>query len=142
MQNEPIVIERTFNAPVKEVWKAITDKNDMKQWYFDFESFIPEAGFQFHFMGGKDERQYLHLCQITEAIPNKKLAYSWRYDGYEGNSIVTFELSEDGNNTNIKLRHTGLDTFPKNNPDFDRQNFVEGWTYIIGTSLKTFLEAE
>ena len=140
--NEPIIIESSFNVPVKKVWHAITDKNDMKKWFFDFESFISEAGFQFHFTGGKDDRQYLHLCQITEAIPETKLAYCWRYDGYEGNSLVTFELSEDGKYTNLKLTHSGLETFPKSNPDFARENFVEGWTYIIGTSLKTFLETE
>jgi len=103
MKTLPIVIERTFNVPVKTIWQAITDKNEMKQWYFDFESFIPEMGFEFKFVGGKDERQYLHLCEITAVLPQVKLAYSWRYDGYEGSSLVTFELSEAGNNTNLKL---------------------------------------
>ena len=31
MNNEPIIIERTFNARIEKVWKAITDRNDMKQ---------------------------------------------------------------------------------------------------------------
>ena len=34
MKNETIIIERTFNAPVDAVWNAITDKDQMKQWYF------------------------------------------------------------------------------------------------------------
>ncbi len=34
MANEPFVIERTFNAPIEKVWKVITDKEEMKQWYF------------------------------------------------------------------------------------------------------------
>jgi hypothetical protein len=29
------VIERSYNAPRKKVWRAITNKEDMKQWYFD-----------------------------------------------------------------------------------------------------------
>lgn len=139
MSNEPFVIERTFNAPVEKVWKAITDKEEMKQWYFDLADFKPEIGFEFQFEGGPDDRKYLHLCKVTEAIQNKKLTYSWRYDGYEGNSFVTFELFPEGEKTKLKLTHTGLETFPAN-PDFAKENFVQGWTHIIGKSLQEYLE--
>ncbi len=140
MKNEPFVIERTYNAPVEKVWKAITDKEDMKQWYFDIAEFKPEVGFEFQFEGGKDDKCYLHLCKITEVIPRKKLQYSWQYDGYEGNSFVTFELFAEGDKTRLKLTHEGLETFPISNPDFAKENFVEGWTYLIGSSLKEFTE--
>ena len=33
---EPIVIERVFNASVSTIWKAITYKDEMKNWYFDY----------------------------------------------------------------------------------------------------------
>ncbi len=141
MNNEPFVIERTFNAPATKVWKAITDKNEMKHWYFDLAEFKAEVGFEFQFSGGPaPERQYLHLCKINDIVPEKKLTYSWRYDGYEGNSFVTFELFDEGSKTRVKLTHAGLDTFPKDKPDFAKQNFVEGWTDIIGRSLKEFVE--
>ena len=58
----------------------------------------------------------------------------------QGNSFVTFELFVEGSKTRLKLTHEGLDTFPKSNPDLAKENFVEGWTSIIGTSLKKFLE--
>jgi uncharacterized protein YndB with AHSA1/START domain len=141
VNNEPIIIERTYNAPASKVWKAITDKDDMKQWYFDLPEFRPEVGFEFQFMGGKEDgKQYLHLCKVTEAVPEKKLAYSWKYDGYEGISFVTFELFEEGMRTRLKLTHAGLETFPASNPDLAKENFVKGWTEIIGTSLLQFLE--
>jgi uncharacterized protein YndB with AHSA1/START domain len=141
MNNEPFIIERTYNAPVITVWKAITDKNEMKQWYFDLAEFRPEVGFEFKFTGGPSpEKQYLHLCKITEVIPGRKLTHSWRYDGYEGNSFVTFELFDEGDKTRLKLTHAGLETFPKENPDLAKHNFVAGWTDIIGRSLKEFVE--
>ncbi|MBI2429611.1 MAG: SRPBCC domain-containing protein [Ignavibacteriales bacterium] len=141
MNNEPIVIERTFNAPAAKVWNAITDGNEMKQWYFDLAEFTAEVGFEFQFSGGPaPERQYLHLCKITEVVAGKKLTYSWRYDGYAGISFVTFDLFPEGNTTRVKLTHAGLDTFPKEEPDFAKNNFVEGWTDIIGRSLKEFVE--
>ena len=33
--DSPFIIERTYNAPRNKVWRAITSKDDMKQWYFD-----------------------------------------------------------------------------------------------------------
>ena len=32
IKNTPFTIERTYNAPVENVWKAITDKDEMKKW--------------------------------------------------------------------------------------------------------------
>lgn len=140
MKNEPFVIERTYDAPIEKVWKAITDKNDMKQWYFDLAEFKPVIGFEFQFYGTTpDGTKYLHLCKITEVKPPNRLAYSWRYDGLEGNSIVTFELFAENKKTRVKLTHEGLETFPATK-DFAKENFAEGWTYIIGTALKDFLE--
>ena len=136
----PFVIERTYQAPVDLVWKAITDKNEMKQWYFDLAEFKAEPGFEFQFLGGTENMKYLHLCKVTTVIPGKKLAYTWRYDGYEGSSEVTFELFPEGKSTRLKLTHAGLDSFPKNNPDFAKKNFIEGWTSILGKSLNEYFE--
>ena len=136
---QPIVIEKLLNAPVERVWKAITDKDDMKQWYFDLAEFRPEVGFEFQFNGGPEDRVYVHLCKVTEVIVGKKLTYSWRYKGYEGNSFVTFELSEENGKTKIKLTHTGLETFPPL-ADFAKENFAAGWTDLIGSLLPVFVE--
>lgn len=140
MKNEPLVIEHIYAAPIDIVWTAITEKNEMKKWYFDLASFKPEVGFEFTFEGGKDDRIYLHHCKITEVEKGKKLTHSWRYDGYEGISYVTWELFPEGKNTTVRLTHTGLETFQDSNPDFAKQNFEEGWTSILGTSLNNYLE--
>lgn len=141
MKNEPFVIERTFNTSIEKIWKAITDKSEMKKWYFDLAEFKPEVGFEFHFYGGTKEKQWLHLCKITEVIEKQKLTYSWKYDGYTGISYVTFELFAEENKTRLKLTHAGLESFPTDQvPEFKKENFVEGWTDLIGRSLKEYLE--
>ena len=138
----PITVERIYNAPIEKIWKAITDPVQMKQWYFDIPSFTPEVGTEFRFYGeGKTGEKFLHTCKITDVIKNKKLRHSWSYEGYEGNSFVTWELFDEGGKTNVKLTHEGLESFPKTaTDDFAKVNFEEGWTYITGVSLKEFLE--
>jgi uncharacterized protein YndB with AHSA1/START domain len=140
MSNQPLVIERLLNAPVERVWEAITDKEQMKQWYFDIAEFELRIGFEFEFTGNGPEGEcYVHRCKITEVVPKKKLQHSWRYEGFEGNSFVTWELFAEGDQTRVKLTHEGLETFPAL-PQFARTNFEGGWTYLVGTSIKNFTE--
>jgi uncharacterized protein YndB with AHSA1/START domain len=141
MKNTPLTIERVLKAPISNVWKAITDKDAMKQWYFELSDFKPQVGFEFSFPGqGHKGEKYIHNCKITEVIKEKKLAYSWAYEGYPGRSFVHFELFDEGDHTRIILTHEGLETFPQNNPDFARESFAAGWTELIGTLLKKFVE--
>ncbi len=140
--NEPINIEKTVAASATEVWHAITDVNAMRKWYFDIKELKFEKGFDFGFYGENAEgKKYLHLCCVTEVIPLNKLSYSWKYDGYQGISNVTFELSSNQNNsTLISLTHSGVENFEATNPDFARKNFEGGWAQIVGESLPNFLK--
>ena len=143
MSAPPFTIERTYAAPISRVWKAITDKDQMKEWYFDIAEFKPEAGFEFEFTAeGHNGDKYVHHCRITDVIPGKKLRYSWSYAGLPGISYVTFELFAEGENrTRLLLTHEGLESFNQpGNRDFAPESFAEGWSYLTGTSLKGFLE--
>lgn len=141
MDTTPFVIERTFDAPINKVWQALTDREKMAKWYFTLDSFEAVVGFEFSFSGGSEQQTYLHLCQVTAVEFEKKLSYTWRYDGFPGNSEVTFELFADGDKTHLKLTHEGLHTFAGNGPDFVRACFAEGWTEIVGNLLKRYVEA-
>ena len=136
---EPLVVERTFDAPVETVWQAITTPEQMRRWYFDMNHFKPEAGCEFAFVVEHEGHTYDHRCKVVEVIPPRKTAYTWRHHGHEGNSLVVWELVRDGDKTRLKLTHTGLETFPKT-PAFARKNFELGWTSLVGTQLKDFLE--
>ena len=140
MKATPLTIERSFKVPAGTVWQAITDSDKMKQWYFDIDSFKPEVGFEFQFWGGSDDKKYLHLCKVREAIKDKKLAHTWQYKDYPGESYLSWELLPEDGGTRVVLTHSGLETFPQDSPDFRRESFEAGWTYILGTSLKKFLE--
>jgi uncharacterized protein YndB with AHSA1/START domain len=135
----PFIIERVFDAPVALVWRAITTPEDMSRWYFDMINFKPEAGCDFSFIVEHEGSVHDHRCKVTEVVPWKKIAYTWRYHGQEGNSLVTFELFPEGDRTKVRLTHEGLETFPKL-PRYARHNFVRGWNWLIGSGLKDFVE--
>jgi len=140
MNSNAIRMERSFNAPASRIWDALTIPAQMKEWYFDVKGFKPEKDNEFSFVGqGPEGEDYLHLCRIQEVVPGKKISYTWRYEGYEGESLLTFELLPEGNGTLVKLTHEGLDTFP-DIPVFNRSNFVQGWTYFLEKGLQEYLD--
>ncbi|MCP9768508.1 SRPBCC domain-containing protein [Lacihabitans sp. LS3-19] len=137
-----IVIKKIFEAPIEKVWQAISDKDQMKMWYFDLPEFKAEIGCEFSFIGGSEGGiQYIHHCQVTELETNKKMAYTWKYEGYNGMSTVIWELEKIDNQTQLTLTHKNIESFPSNNPDLAKKNFVGGWDSIINSSLSKFLNS-
>jgi len=137
----PIVVEQTFNTPIDEVWKAIVDVDQMRKWFFEaITDFVPEIGFETQFNVRVEDRDYLHMWKVIEVIPGRKISYSWQYGGYPGDSLVTWELLEIPDGTKLTLTHEGIETFPKDNPIFNREAGQEGWSYFVNESLKTFLK--
>jgi uncharacterized protein YndB with AHSA1/START domain len=139
--DEPVVIEQTFNASVDTVWHAITRIDQMRRWYFEnIPSFEPEAGFETRFSVQSGDRDFVHLWKVTEVVPLRRITYNWKYEGYPGDSVVVFELFEQDNRTRLRLTHRVRESFPGDIPEFKRESCVEGWTYFIKKSLKEFLE--
>lgn len=137
----PIVLKETYNANPDQVWKAITDREEMKDWYFDIPDFELEEGAVFNFFEPGDKREFHHRAVITEIIPKKKLQHTWTYPSLsKGKSILTWEVLESGVKTSVVLTHEGIESFSDGGKDFIRENFIAGWNEILGKSLKEFLE--
>lgn len=139
--DEPVVVEQTFRTSIDTVWRAITEIDQMRQWYFEnIPAFKAEPGFETQFNVHCEGRDFLHMWKVTELVPLKKITYRWRYEGYAGDSFVVFELIEQSNATLLKLTHQVTESFPDDIPEFNRESCVGGWTYFIQDRLKDFLQ--
>ena len=127
---EAIIVERTFDAPVARVWTALTDANEMRQWYFDLKEFKPEIGFEFEFVVEHEGSNLSPPLQSHRSDSAKENRLHLAIQRRTGKFLVTFELFPEGNKTRLKLTHTGIETFPKT-PAYARQNFEAGWTAIV-----------
>ena len=77
MSTANVMVERIFDADITLVWKAITEKELMKQRYIKVKEFKTVDGFKFEFWAGEEgSKPWKHLCEITEVVPEKKLVYS------------------------------------------------------------------
>ena len=122
--HENVKISVKVNAPLDKVWNAITNKEQMKNWYFDVPDFEPKIGNNFSFYGGDENEEYHHFCEIVDLIPNEKLKHSWTYP----------EISKE------TLTHKGLEAFEHLGENFKIHSFRKGWEDIVGKSLKEFVE--
>ncbi|MEL7124229.1 MAG: SRPBCC domain-containing protein, partial [Bacteroidota bacterium] len=84
-------------------------------------------------------RVFPHQWKIMEVIPQQKIVYNWRYEGYAGDSMVSFELIENDAQTTLRLTHQVLESFPQDIPEFTRESCLGGWNYFIKESLSKYL---
>lgn len=141
IMHENVTVAKRINAPVEKVWKALTDKAQMKEWYFDISDFDLGVHREFNFYEPGKEKKYHHHGEILEIVPNEKLKHTWTYPEFtKEKSIVKWELEKDGEGTMVTLTHKGLENFSHLGPDFQKESFENGWNDILGRSLKDYLE--
>jgi uncharacterized protein YndB with AHSA1/START domain len=108
-----------INASPEVVFKAITDQNELTNWFSDQAILETKVGGKMKFSFYKNskrgnqecgrDRDYFHEGTISEFVLNKKISYTWE-DSYEADfprTVVTWELEKiDNDKTNLKLLHT------------------------------------
>ena len=137
----PIIIEVVFENSLDSVWSAITEVEEMREWFFEnIPRFKPEVGFEVEFNVDAGERSFLHQWKITKVITRKLIEYNLKYGGYPGDSYVSFTLEHENGSTKLILTHTTTEDFPEDVPEFKRESGVAGWQYFIKDRLKKFLK--
>ena len=138
----PIIVEEIYNRPVAEVWSAITELSQMRQWFFEnIPAFEPRVGFEVSFDVVAPSRVFPHVWKIVEAIPDQKITYDWNSgDAFEGAGLVTFELFPEGNQTKIRLTNKITRDYPTGIPEFTTESCRGGWNYFIKERLKAYIE--
>jgi uncharacterized protein YndB with AHSA1/START domain len=99
---EPGVIrfERRLHAPAARVWEALTSPAVLERWMAKTEADVRSGG-SLTFDFGTEQV----LSRITRLEPGSMLEYTWGDpgQGQAGESLVRFELSEDGEDTLLVL---------------------------------------
>jgi len=140
--DNPIEIKTVIKASAARIWKALTDKTEMKAWYFDIQDFQPVEGNVFNFYEPGDHRKYHHNGEVLEVLTEKKISYTWTYPDFStAKTTVVWEIEEKENNeTSVKIIHSGTEKLSSLGDNFSRKSFAEGWSGILNQSLKPFLE--
>ena len=130
---EPIIVERVLSVSPDTVWQAITEPEQMRQWFFDnIPDFEPRVGFSTWFDVDSGQRIFPHVWIILEAVPGERIVYDWRYDGYDGVSRLTMALAPEGpDRTRFRIVHETLEPFDNTIPEFQSDSCRTGWNYFM-----------
>ena len=140
---KPIIAVQKFDATIEKVWNAITNLEEMQQWYFpNIPNFKPELGFETQFLIQNEGRNFTHIWKVTEVIPQERISYTWDFAEYDGQGLSTFILEEKNQETVLSLKSLVLSPFPENIPEFKRESGQAGWEYLIKQSLVQYLHKE
>ena len=133
---KPIEKKIVINAPVTEVWKALTDSNKIEQWMLMPNNFKPELNHKFIFNAEMDGNHFDIKCKVLEIEKNKKLVYSWSGPFMEGDTTVSIQLKENSAGTELILIHSG---FAENQKDV-KESHSKGWDLRFVDKLKEVVE--
>ena len=138
--DDPIIVEQSFDTDPASVWGAITELDQMRQWFFEnIPEFKPVEGFFVEFDVQSGDRTFPHQWRITKVEHEKLIVYDWKYRGYAGDAVVTFELHPKNGSTLLILTHVITEDFQKGIPEFERESCIGGWMYFIKQRLNDYL---
>jgi uncharacterized protein YndB with AHSA1/START domain len=125
MAPKEVEFERTYDAPVEEVWQAWTDSNKLKQWWGPDNVFIPECEIEPRVGGrlyivmeaGEGMGEFKGTCwpmegKFTVVEENSQLAYeakAWTEGDEEGTTLEQVQeltFNEENGKTKMKLKVT------------------------------------
>jgi uncharacterized protein YndB with AHSA1/START domain len=139
VSSKPIKVEQSSSAPPDAVWRAVTDPDLMRQWYFNqIDDFRPEVGFETQFDVEVGDRIFPHQWKVIDVLPGKSVTYTWRYEGFPGLGSTEWKLSKTDEGTKLVLICTGIESFPQDIPEFTRESCEAGWEYFIQQRLPQF----
>jgi uncharacterized protein YndB with AHSA1/START domain len=138
-------IKRFINAPRDRVYAAWTDPEHLKEWWGPenvrtrtIAADVRQGGKYRWDLVNQAGENMTAFGEYRELIPGQKIVFTWKWDddeAWEGrNSIVTVELSDHDDGTQLTLTHEQLPSEESR----DRHN--EGWNSVLDRLEKFFKE--
>ena len=139
----PTLIEREIfiAAPVDVVWRAITEPDQIVQWFSDEADVELRDGYEGALTFTSRGTAEPTVAQITVQAfePDRSFSYRWSYEPgvvpHEGNSVlVEFVLRAENGGTRLRVAESGLDLLDWSQQQKDDYvaDHNRGWAKHIG----------
>lgn len=134
-------ISISVKAPASEVWRALTDSDELENWWGDV-LLEPVIGGKFREPWEDDDgnRQEARGKVMVVKV-NKQIVFSWRELDWpqKSKTICSIEIEDKGIVRTIKLVQTGWETLPEEFQKDIMKDFKIGWNYHL-KELKSYLD--
>lgn len=129
-----------IDASTESVFKALSDSEEITQWFPDVAVLEPTVGGRVKFSFLKDSekgkmkmpKDFINEGKILEFIPNKKLVHTWKWIEFSDvpETTVTWDLEKiSDNKTRLTLTHSGF-TGNEEGPG-SLEEHSKGWSFYL-----------
>ncbi|HWH45856.1 MAG TPA: SRPBCC domain-containing protein [Thermoleophilaceae bacterium] len=124
---EPIVHEVRIRAEPETVFGFFTDPELMVRWKGREATADPRPGGIYRLCFND---RHVVRGEYVEVSPPERVVFTWGWESDDspvppGSSTVAVTLRRDGDETVVRLEHSGL-------PEGEREQHHEGWGYYLG----------
>jgi uncharacterized protein YndB with AHSA1/START domain len=132
-----IMVDEIFPHTPETIWPTLIRTDLMARWLrMTPVGFEPVVGNRFTYhTGPAGAWDGTIRCEVTEVVPNRRLAYRWRggdaaNTGYGSllDTLVTLTLDPVEGGTRLSLVHSGFE-LPRNETAY--RNMSGGWTGVV-----------
>ena len=129
IDGDRVIHEARYPHPPERVWRALTDPAELAAWLMP-NDFTAQVGARFRFDARPAHAEPFD-CEMLELDPPRRLRMQWMVGNQP--SIVTFELTPDGDHTVLRVEHDGLSAD-------EQPNFEGGWGHKLATDIPLVLD--
>lgn len=130
----------TIDAPIKEVWRALTTPEQIKKYLFGTDAISDwKVGSPLVFRGEWEGKSYEDKGVIKVIDPPKFFQHTYwssmsgKEDTEENYTTVTYELTEQNGKTTIQVSQDNNET------EKSKEHSEQNWSFVL-TKLKDLLE--
>jgi len=133
--------EILIDAPVDAVWRAVTEPEQVSQWFSDEADLAATPGYRGTLtFDDKATHQSMSVQVTVQSVePARLFSYRWMQpagaEAGQGNSVlVEFTLAPEGAGTRLRVTETGLEHlgWPQDQQDSYIREHSEGWATHVG----------
>jgi uncharacterized protein YndB with AHSA1/START domain len=140
---EKIAVERSIwiNAPRERVWRALTDPEQVEQWFAPgttFKSSGSEVGAKLYVENPETgDEMYVQILEIVD--PPSRLVLRSQPELPDTPFITSYRLEEENNGTRLTLTYSGYESLPADTRRTNMEENTFGFGMMLG-NLKAFVE--
>jgi uncharacterized protein YndB with AHSA1/START domain len=122
-----IEITKRIDAPVERVFAALTDAEELGQWFASSAESDPRTGgdYVLRFEFEDESRNHTYSGQYEEVVPGERVRYPW--NGQFGDTVVEFAARPVDGATEVAMTHSGWSEAAAE----ARQLHEQGWMFFL-----------
>lgn len=137
-----IELSITVHATAPEAWSALTDLDELENWWSEDVRLEPRVGGIFREVWEDDSgKSQLASGKVLAVTKNKEITFTWKEKSWPptASTQCTFRIEDKKNQRVLHILHEGWESIPEAQRKKVVEDFTLGWKFHL-KELKSYLD--